>query len=927
MTSKAVVPLVNPPKEGTKSETKSYKISYGPVNDRKKSEISLKYYKDGDKEEFLQFILDFKRHAPRLGWDTPVLLFENIEALLQGAALTQWQVASFGLDIHEPDSFEEALDNWKRRKNLNYDAMRDQLEYMRRARKPREYTPEEFIQRLQHVNLMIPQFIDATDDNMLSDEEIKEIAFRGMPSEWRKNFANSGKKVYSESLEAIESYMSTQSDLEGNKRSKIENNNKNQNNNNNPRNGNGKNNNRRQYNNNNNSQRNDNNNNSQKNNNNNNNQNRNGNTKPGPKAEDQCPIHVNHSHKWGECRLNPRANKDRNTNNNNQQRDAHQAERERNNNNNNREQAPRNDNNNNRNNNRNRSTHHNNEADAHFIETAEDSDSSFMSQDLFQCEMELEPEYYQDSFSYARRPMGSTISPKEYIRIIEDSPSTSTPSQPDNKENQPPVITTQLQQVIVQDGHNLLRLPDTIRKDCTETSPNVPVVLCVATLKAGSHTPKPKIRHNLRLTTLCDSGGSDCMIAYSAVPKGSTFFTCQPQKFTTTAGQFDSSCVVVLERATFPEFSKTIWCENIIAYVFDDSKKRCKYDLIAGRNFLKAQGFKLDMAAETVEWNNITTPFKPYNHWKEPQRIKDLLFVPPFKIQQEEVKQEEAFAVEILPSDYKKTEINELCKTQDHLTAKQQQQLQETLSKFDKLFSGEMGCYTDRIFTIKLKPDAKPKHQKYFPIPLVHQKVTKDECDRMESIGVLKRTQETPWASPTFIIPKGDDGRIRTVHDFRYVNSQIERDAYPLPNIQELLHKRKGFKWCTKLDIIMGYWTFRLDEESQNICTVTYPWGTYKYTRLPMGCSVASDFFNAAMNDIFANQSSVEKFFDDIAVFTDGTYEEHLQEVSKCLATLQLKGFTVKPTKCTWCQKTVDYLGYTLQTDGIKPQTAKLMPY
>ena len=49
MTSKAVVPLVNPPKEGTKSETKSYKISYGPVNDRKKSEISLKYYKDGDK--------------------------------------------------------------------------------------------------------------------------------------------------------------------------------------------------------------------------------------------------------------------------------------------------------------------------------------------------------------------------------------------------------------------------------------------------------------------------------------------------------------------------------------------------------------------------------------------------------------------------------------------------------------------------------------------------------------------------------------------------------------------------------------------------------------------------------------------------------------------------------------------------------------
>jgi len=382
----------------------------------------------------------------------------------------------------------------------------------------------------------------------------------------------------------------------------------------------------------------------------------------------------------------------------------------------------------------------------------------------------------------------------------------------------------------------------------------------------------------------------------------------------------------VLERALFPEFGKTIWCEDVIAYVFDDSKRKCRYDLIVGRNFLKAQGFKLDMQAKTIEWNESKVSFKARDYWREPQRIKDLLFVPPFKIQQAEQKHEEAeaFTVQILPSDYKKTEIEELCKAQDHLTPAQQEQLENALSGFDKLFSGEMGCYTDRIFTIKLKPDAKPKHQKYFPIPLVHQKVTKDECDRMESIGVIKRTQETAWASPTFIIPKGDDGRVRTVHDFRYVNSQIDRDTYPLPNIQELLHKRKGFKWCTKLDIIMGYWTFRLDEASQKICTVTYPWGTYQYTRLPMGVCVASDFFNAAMHDTFVNQPSVEQFFDDIAVFTDGSLEEHLIEVRKCLSILQAKGFTIKPTKCTWCKKEVDYLGYTLQTDGIKPQTRKI---
>ena len=46
------------------------------------------------------------------------------------------------------------------------------------------------------------------------------------------------------------------------------------------------------------------------------------------------------------------------------------------------------------------------------------------------------------------------------------------------------------------------------------------------------------------------------------------------------------------------------------------------------------------------------------------------------------------------------------------------------------------------------------------------------------------------------------------------------------------------------------------------------------------------------MHDTFANQPSVEQFFDDIAVFTDGSLEEHLIEVRKCLSILQAKGFS-----------------------------------
>jgi len=97
---------------------------------------------------------------------------ESLESLLTGAAVNQWQVACYELDPDNPDSFKDALDKWKKKKNLNYSAMKDQLNYLRNVRKPREFTPEELITRSQYINLMIPEFIDATEADMLSDEEI-----------------------------------------------------------------------------------------------------------------------------------------------------------------------------------------------------------------------------------------------------------------------------------------------------------------------------------------------------------------------------------------------------------------------------------------------------------------------------------------------------------------------------------------------------------------------------------------------------------------------------------------------------------------------------------------------------------------------------------------------------------------------------------
>ena len=86
----------------------------------------------------------------------------------------------------------------------------------------------------------------------------------------------------------------------------------------------------------------------------------------------------------------------------------------------------------------------------------------------------------------------------------------------------------------------------------------------------------------------------------------------------------------------------------------------------------------------------------------------------------------------------------------------------------------------------------------------------------------------SPWAAPTFIVPKKDKS-VRIVSDFRRLNMQIKRTPYPLPHINDMLLKVSNFTYATALDLTMGYYNICLSEEASKFCTITTPFGKYEY--------------------------------------------------------------------------------------------------
>jgi transposase InsO family protein len=422
------------------------------------------------------------------------------------------------------------------------------------------------------------------------------------------------------------------------------------------------------------------------------------------------------------------------------------------------------------------------------------------------------------------------------------------------------------------------------------------------------------------IRALLDTGTSATIVLKHLVKKGAAKTDkSQLQQWNTLGGKFFTKHQALLD-FKFPELDSTkmvTWKCHV-----DDSTSANKaaYDMIIGMDLMVSIGIFVNTATKTVDWNEASIPLKEKGDLGEAFLVQEAY---DYATATEVLKAAEDRHKQILDADYSKVNIRQYVEALSHLSSNEKTQLTHTLENYPTLFGGGLGELKIKPVAFQLKENAKPYHARAYPIPHAYEAATKTEVQRFCDIGVLERNHDSEWAAASFIQPK-KTGDVRVLTDFRQLNLVLKRQPFPMPKISDLLQKLKGFRYATALDLSMGYYHIPLDEMTQRLCTTIFPWGKYRYKRLPMGVSNAPDIFQAIMADILGDLDFCRVYMDDILIVSSGTFDDHMHKLSIVLKRLEDRGFRANVRKCFFAQDAIEYLGYYLTRKGIHPQPKKV---
>ena len=266
----------------------------------------------------------------------------------------------------------------------------------------------------------------------------------------------------------------------------------------------------------------------------------------------------------------------------------------------------------------------------------------------------------------------------------------------------------------------------------------------------------------------------------------------------------------------------------------------------------------------------------------------------------------------------------------EHLNEEEKRNVEALIRKNQDRFHlpGETLEGTDILQHEIATTDEIPINVKQYRYPPVHREEINRQIQELLETDVVE-SSTSPYNSPLWIVPKKPDSqgnkRWRMVIDYRKLNDKTIGDAYPLPNITEILDQLGSAKYFSTFDLASGFHQIRMSSKDAHKTAFSTPYGHFQFKRMPFGLKNAPATFQRLMNSILSGLQGIELFvyLDDIVIYSTSIHEHEIK-FNQLMDRLRRAKLQLQPDKCEFLRHEVKYLGHVISENGVKPDPKKI---
>nr|CAD2184404.1 unnamed protein product [Meloidogyne enterolobii] len=269
----------------------------------------------------------------------------------------------------------------------------------------------------------------------------------------------------------------------------------------------------------------------------------------------------------------------------------------------------------------------------------------------------------------------------------------------------------------------------------------------------------------------------------------------------------------------------------------------------------------------------------------------------------------------------------QLEKNTGKLKENQYSELIEIVNEFEEIFAlrDEELTQTNLVKHEIHLENNQPIRSRLRPVPFAYREKIAAMLQDYLGRGIV-RPSHSPYASPIVIVPK-KDGSLRFCVDYRGIISVTEKDAFPLPNIDNTLLMLGNKRIFSTLDFMSGYWQIKMEEDSINKTAFITEFGLHEFLVMPFGLANAVATFQRFMSILFEDliNDFVFVYIDDILIASN-SFDEHKKHLKMVFERIKMAGLKLKISKCKFAAEEIPFLGHTLTPQGIKKDAEKIKP-